>query len=141
MGASIVAYWPGITNEQLERQPGFTQDDRAWGNFMAEREDELEVQRIMVELGAGALLTAKTDGWDDDDVDWVTPQELYSAAIQLQAAISENKPGSERVLEVYGRNSHEEYPDDIMVDLEDIMEIAQWAEQEGARVVTLEVNW
>ena len=108
---------------------------------MAEREDELEVQRIMVALGAGALLTAKTDGWDDGDVDWVTPQELYSAAIQLQAAIREKKPGIERVLEVYGRNSHEEYPDDIMVDLEDIKEIAQWAEQEGARVVTLEVNW
>jgi hypothetical protein len=141
MGASVVAYWPGITDEQFERQPGFTQDDRAWGNFMAEREDEPEVQRIMKELGAGALLTAKTDGWDDDEVDWVTPQDLYNAATLLGTAIREKKPGIERVLEVYNRNAHRDYPDDITVDLEDIKAIAEWAAQEGARVMTLEVNW
>ena len=41
MGASIVAYWPGITEEQIDTQPGFTNDDRAWGNWMAEREEHL----------------------------------------------------------------------------------------------------
>ncbi len=40
MGASVIAYWPGITEEQFESQPGFDNDDRAWGNWMAEREDE-----------------------------------------------------------------------------------------------------
>ena len=27
MGASILAYWPGMTEEQVESQPGFTNDD------------------------------------------------------------------------------------------------------------------
>ena len=28
MGASVVAYWPGITDEQLESQPGTYNDDK-----------------------------------------------------------------------------------------------------------------
>ena len=44
MGASVSAYWPGIeeelTEEQLDSQPGFFNDSKAWGNWMAEREYE-----------------------------------------------------------------------------------------------------
>jgi uncharacterized membrane protein len=39
MGAYVVAYWPGITEEQMETMPGFWNDDRAWGNWMAERDE------------------------------------------------------------------------------------------------------
>jgi hypothetical protein len=43
MGASVVAYWPGITEDQAEAQPGFANDDRAWGNWMAERDGDAAV--------------------------------------------------------------------------------------------------
>jgi len=43
MGASVIAYWPGITEQQIEEQPGFYNDSKAWGNWMAEREEEPEV--------------------------------------------------------------------------------------------------
>ena len=32
MGASVTVYWPGMTERQWEAQPGFYNDDRAWGN-------------------------------------------------------------------------------------------------------------
>ena len=51
MGASVVVYWPGITEEQLDSQPAFDNDDKAWGNWMAEREDD------------GAVLTAIRRTW------------------------------------------------------------------------------
>ena len=76
MGASIVAYWPGITEAQLEAQPGFHNDDRAWGNMMAEIGDAADLRESLKKLKAGALLTCKTDGWDDEDVMFVTPRPL-----------------------------------------------------------------
>jgi len=30
MGATVIAYWPGMTEAQFEAQPGFRNDDRAW---------------------------------------------------------------------------------------------------------------
>jgi len=56
MGASVVAYWPGITEEQLESQPGFYNDDEAWGNWIAEREGNLVVSDAIRKLIA--ILTA-----------------------------------------------------------------------------------
>jgi len=29
MGATVIAYWPGMTEAQFESQPGFYNDDRA----------------------------------------------------------------------------------------------------------------
>ena len=143
MGASVIAYWPGITEEQIDGQPGFWNDCKAWGDFMAERENEPEVKRIIVELGAEAILTFTTDGVSDDEVDWVTPRQLYNAATQLEWAIRRKQPGIERVLAVYERNANRADPveEEFIRDLEDIKAIASWAEQEGAEVMTLEVNW
>ena len=43
MGASVIVYWPGLTDEQMESMPGFFNDDRAWGNWMAERDGNVRV--------------------------------------------------------------------------------------------------
>ena len=32
MGATVVAYWPDISEDQLESQPGFWNDCKAWGS-------------------------------------------------------------------------------------------------------------
>lgn len=76
MGASVLAYWPGITAEQLETQPGFFNDDKAWGNWMAEREEDPAVSAAIRKLNAEAILTLKTDGWEDDDASWVSPSNF-----------------------------------------------------------------
>lgn len=143
MGASIVAYWPGITDEQLDAQPGFANDDRAWGNWMAEREDDPEVLRAVAAIGASALLTIKTDGWEDDDVTWVTPSELRHAAQAMRAAVERRHPAVGRILASYGRNANGigSLVEEFLTDLADIATIADWAEHEGAARMTLEVNW
>jgi hypothetical protein len=65
MGASVIVYWPGITEQQLESEPGFRNDDRAWGNWMAELEKEPAVSDALRKLNAEALLTYKTDPMDE----------------------------------------------------------------------------
>jgi hypothetical protein len=143
LGASIVAYWPGITEDQLDEQPGFWNDDRAWGNWMAERESEPDVMQTIAQLGADALLTVSTDGVDDSDVMWVTPKQLGVAARTLLDAVKEGRPDIDRVLEVYARNANgvEPIDEEFMRDLLDIEQIAHWAELEGADKMTLMVNW
>jgi hypothetical protein len=53
MGASVIATWPGITEQQLDSQPGFFNDDMAWGNWLAEREDD---PAVPVERAGGTIL-------------------------------------------------------------------------------------
>lgn len=143
MGASVIAYWPGITEEQIEDQPGFYNDDRAWGNWMAERESDPEVSQILKDLGVGPILTFTTEGVDDNDVEWVTPQELQAAAQRLRRAIEEGAHGIERILEVYERSANRIGPvaEEFAQDLLDIEELARWAERQGTSKMTLEVNW
>jgi hypothetical protein len=143
MGASVGAYWPGITEEQLEGEPGFWNDCKAWGNFMAEYEDEPDVLDTFRRLGASALLTYKTDGVDDSDVEWVSPEQLREATQIMQDAVRQNLPGIERILEVYARNANkiDSVAQEFLTDLADIQKIADWAGEQGAEVMTLEVNW
>jgi len=143
VGASVTAYWPGITEEQLEEQPGFYNDDKAWGDWMAEREDESDVLQIIRSLGAGAILTYTTDGMDDREVYWVTPAELRAAAQTLRAAIREGRPGTSRILEIYARNANNIDPtsEEFMQDLLDVEAIARWADEKGTARMTLAVNW
>ena len=143
MGASINAYWSGISEEQLESQPGFDNDDKAWGDFMAEREGEPEVLEAIRKLNAAALLSHTTEGMTDEEVMWVSPSELRNAAKNLREAIQAGQPETKIILEIYERNANEVDPvaDELIQDLNDIEAIANWAEAEGATQMTLEVNW
>ena len=143
MGATVNAYWPGITEEQRESEPGFYNDSKAWGEWMAEREDVPAVSESLERLGAAALLTYKTDGVEDDEVDWVTPAQLRDAAARLREAVLAGSPETAVILETYGRGSNGINPvaEEFVRDLDDIVAIAEWAEREGAEVLTLEVNW
>ena len=143
MGASINAFWSGITEEQLESQPGFDNDDKAWGDFMAEREGEPEVLEAIRKLNAAALLSHTTEGMTDEEVMWVSPSELRNATKNLREAIQAKRPETEIILEIYERNANEIDPiaNELIQDLNDIEAIANWAEAEGAKQMTLEVNW
>jgi len=143
MGATVIAYWPGMTEAQLESQPGFYNDDRAWGNWMAELENETAVGDAIRKLKAEAILTYKTDGMDDEDVSWVSPQQLRAAATRLCEAVRAGSPETRIILEVYERNANGIDPlaREFVRDLDDIITMTNWAEQEGATRMTLEVNW
>jgi|KBSMisStandDraft_5_1062788.scaffolds.fasta_scaffold777058_1 hypothetical protein len=143
MGATVIAYWPGMTEAQFESQPGFYNDDRAWGNWMAELENETAVGDAIRKLKAEAILTYKTDGMDDEDVSWVSPQQLRDAATRLCEAVRAGSPETRIILEVYERNANGIDPlaQEFVRDLDDIITMTNWAEQEGATRMTLEVNW
>jgi hypothetical protein len=143
MGASVIAYWPGITEQQIDSQPGFFNDDKAWGNWMAEREDDLLVLTAIRKLNAEAILTCKTDGWDDDVVTWVSPQQLRDAVARLREAIQSGTPEARTILASYDRNANRIEPiaDEFLRDLQDIDTLSRWAEAQGATRMTLEVNW
>jgi hypothetical protein len=143
MGASVIAYWPGITEEQIESQPGFYNDDKAWGNWMAEREDEPEVLNAIRRLGAEAILTYTTEGMEDEDIEWVSPKQLRDSVRRLREAITDKRPEAKVILETYQRNANGIDPVDkeFIQDLDDVESIANWAEAEGAERMTLEVNW
>ena len=143
MGASIIAYWPGITEQQIDAQPGFFNDDKAWGNWMAERDDDPAVLAAIRTLKAEAILTLKTDGWDDDDVSWVSPQQLREAVARLREAVQRNAPEAHTILASYERNANRIQPiaDEFLQDLQDIEALTRWADAQGASRMTLEVNW
>ncbi|HSE25765.1 MAG TPA: hypothetical protein VLB68_29130 [Pyrinomonadaceae bacterium] len=143
MGASIVVYWPGITEEQLDAQPSFWQDDRAWANFMAELDSATATVQAIQMLQADEILTYKTDGVEDEDVVWVTPIALRRAAERLREAVEKGLSGSELILKTYeiGANKVASLTEEFIRDIDDIIEMTKWAEGEGTSRMTLEVNW
>jgi len=143
MGASVIAYWPGITEEQIESQPGFYNDCKAWGDWMAEREGEPEVIQAIKNLNAEAILTHTTDGMTDDEVQWVSPKQLRDAIKRVREAVQSDRPEAKIILETYERNANciDPVAEEFIRDLDDVAAIANWAEEEGTDRMTLEVNW
>lgn len=143
MGASVTAYWPGITEEQLNAQPEFNGDSVPWGNWMLEREKAPAASEAVRKLGAKAILTFMDEEMEDEDVDWVTPGELREGAERLREAVKAGLPETRIILETYGKRATRLYPVEelFVLDLEDIMEITRWAEREGAQVITLKVSF
>jgi len=143
MGASVNAYWPGITEDQIESQPGFYNDCKAWGDWMAEREGEPAAKLALHSLGVEALLSHTTRGMKEREVQWVSPQQLAAAAGALIEAVKSGSSETKIILETYGRNANHSAPldEEFIRDLDDVKAIAKWAEQEGAARITLEVNW
>jgi hypothetical protein len=147
MGASVSPYWPGmteeLTEEQLESQPRFQNDSKAWGNWMAERAYEPRVIEAIRKLEAQAILTLITNGVEEEDVEWVTPQDLREATQKLGEAIRAGLPETDIILETYERAANwvDFVSEAFLRDLEDIKAITLWAEEMGAAKMTLEVNW
>jgi hypothetical protein len=139
----VIATWPGITAAQIDSQPGFFNDDTAWASWMAEREDNPAVIAAIHTLQAEAILTLKTDGWEDDDVSWVSPQQLRDAVARLREAIQSGTPEARTILESYERNANriDSVAEEFLRDLEDIEALTRWAEVQDAPRMTLEVSW
>jgi hypothetical protein len=143
MGASVNAYWPGITEGDYGNLPGFSNDCKAWGNWMAERQSHPKALRAMELHGVGELLTYITDGMAESEVRWVTPDALGFAALRLRAIIQGGHPGTDAIIESYAMNANGIDPtaEELARDLWDISEIALACKKRGVEKMTLEVNW
>src|SRR5437867_11206384 len=106
MGASVSGYWPGITDEQRDSLTGFDNDCQAWGNWMAECYNQPDVLDALRRLGVGALLSHITDGVEEDEVDWVSPDELMKAADHLRELVLAQDPRVKRMVETYGLSAN-----------------------------------
>lgn len=144
MSASVFAYWPGITDEERDSLTGFDNDCDAWGTWMAERYNHPDVLDAMKRLGVRALLSHITDGVSEDEVDWVSPDELMKAADLLRELVLAQVPSVNRIVETYGLCNppginpiHEEFAQ----DLADVRIIAKLCKDMGVPKMTLEVNW
>lgn len=144
MGASVSGYWPGITEDQRESLGGgFYNDCKAWGNWMAERYNHPDVLDALGQLGFTALLSHITDGMTEDEVDWVSPDEIMKAADRLRELVLAQDPKVRRIVETYALSAngigtvHEEF----IQDLADVRSIAKEIKDMGIPKMTLEVNW
>jgi hypothetical protein len=110
---------------------------------MAEREGEPAVSEALGRLNAEALLTYTTEGTEDEEVSWVSPGQLRDAAARLREAVRAGAPETGVVVETYARNCNNpaNAAAEFVRDLEDIIAVTEWAEREGATLMTLEVNW
>lgn len=142
MGASIAVYWPGISNEQFDGEPGFRQD-KVWANWLPAAVNSWRVRREFKKVGVSPLLTFKTEGVDDEHVDWVTPNELESSARKLIAVVKEDPKAVRVALQLYEKHGRPEPPVEVsfVCDIEDIIASADYARTLGQEKLTFEVNW
>ena len=76
-------------------------------------------------------------------MNWVSPQQLRDAAAKLREAVRAGSPETRIILETYERNANRIDPvsEEFIRDLDDIIAMTRWAQEEGATRMTLEVNW
>ncbi len=143
MGATIVGFWPGMTQQQMEDQPGFFQDCKAWGDWMAQRYRHPEIIALHKSLGVEALLSHTTEGTKPSEVTWVSPKELEAAAKRLCDLVLAGDLRVQPMLKVYAEYSNDVDPigQQCAQDLSDIAAIADFARKCGVLKMTLEVNW
>jgi len=143
MGSSISAYWPGIEEAQGEAQPGFYNNCEPWADWTIRRGDEPAVLETLRGLGLAAIETFTTDGVDDSEVKWVSPAELKVAATRLRDLILAHDPRVKPVVQSYACGARHESPpeEQFAQDLADIAGMADFAEHEGAKRITLRIGW
>jgi hypothetical protein len=132
-----------MTDEQLADQPGFYNDCKAWGDWMATRYEHPDVIALHSELHLDPLLSHTTEGMSESEVSWVSPAQLAAAANHLRDRVLAKDPRVQQFLDVYSLHSNKVDPVDqeFAQDLADVAAIAEFAKKCGAPKMTLEVNW
>lgn len=143
MGATVSAYWPGMTEEDDRGLPGFSNDGKVWANWIVELTSHPRAARAMELHGVSELLTMTTDGVPNSEVHWVTPDGLGFAALRLRALIQVGGPGLDAILNSYavGANNDDPTAEELARDLWEISEIALACKKLGVKKMTLAVNW
>ena len=143
MGASVSPYWAGITEEHCDCLPGFWNDSKAWGNWMAEREKHDDVLKALRLLKVEAVRTCRTEDMSDADVLWVTPDALAADALWLRHLVMTDAPGTRRIVETYAISAGGDQSPEIMLgqDLLDVASIPRYAAQLHVPLMTLHIDW
>lgn len=143
MGASILAYWPGIGEDQLESQPGFYNDYGPWASWTVRRQVESKVAQQLKALNLEVLDTFTTEGVDENQVAWASPSVLKEAALRLRELVLAGRPETEVLLRSYEEGAVGAGPvrEEFAQDLSDIAALADFAEREGVRLMTLKIDW
>ena len=110
---------------------------------MAERYNHPDVLDAMNRLGVGALLSHITDGMEESEVDWVSPEQLMEAAEKLKDLVLAGDPRVKRIVETYSLSANRVDPvhEEFAQDLADVRLIAKFSKEMGVPKMTLEVNW
>jgi hypothetical protein len=144
MGASVVAYWPGITEDQIEAQTGLYNGPGRWASWTLTRESAPNVLLAMRDLGVDAVCTLTTDGLDDAQVSWVSPEALKAAALRLRDLVLSRAQEVEAIVHSYAaaHNDNQTAASEMFAqDLADVAGMADFAAREGIQCMTLSINW
>src|SRR5262245_26075547 len=106
---------------------------------MVDRLMEPRMLEAIRNLKADAILLSTTNGEEDEDVEWVTSQELRQAAQKLGEVIRAGLLETKIILESYERVSRSyvhaipswltSVEEDFLSDLESVEVITRWAEE------------
>lgn len=143
MGASATPYWRRMKPDQLLGLPSFTNDCKAWADWLVEIVKDDDARATLRTTGCEALLTFKTDGVEDAHVTWVTPNDLFTATFLMSRMVAESDPETSYLVELYARggSQFEDPRQALSVDLHDLSKIAAHVAKLGVKSMTVEVNW
>jgi len=143
MGASAQIYWPRMQPAQLAQMPGFTNDCKAWADWLVAVVRDSAALDALRELGCEAVTTFLTRGVDESEVAWVSPGELFAAAQTLSQLVADADAATGYLIELYGGTRYDvaDPGHALSVDLADIAKMALHAAKLGVENVTMEVNW
>ena len=79
----------------------------------------------------------------EDEVDWVSPDELIKAAQKLRQLVLAQDPRIKRIVDTYALSAHGINPvhEEFAHDLADVRLITKFSKEMGVPQMTLEVNW
>ena len=143
MAATVLAYWPAMSSEQMSHQPAFPSNDcAAWASWVLEMQKQ-ENQTVLRKEGLEALLSFTTEGIKDEEVTWVTPDALAAAALKLCDLLAQAHPAAQCALQAYELDANGVQPveEEFVTDLQELAALARWAKTQGATRMTLAVNW
>ena len=132
-----------MTPEQIGKQPAFPSNDcAAWANWMLEMQKQ-ENLTLLKAAGLDALLSFTTEGIKDEEVNWVTPDTLATAALKLCDLVAQAHPAAQCALRAYelDDNGVQAVEEEFLTDLQELAALARWAKTQDATRMTLAVNW
>jgi hypothetical protein len=142
MGASIYGYWPGASEEQQSGNPGFANDCHAYADWLTSMVSSRWLSWRLRRKGYAPLLSFHTIDTSDDHIEWTTPSELRQAARELRAGLLRGDPFMKGLVRLYRKGPGIQEPHiELAQDLQDVASIAEYAEQSGAKQITLTVGW
>jgi hypothetical protein len=140
MGASLVAYWPGISEEQLEGQPGLYNGATGWAAWAIRWDRDQRLLTTMQQLGVGAVCSFTTNSLPNEKVNWVAPAAMEAAALRLRQLVLARDASVDSVVQSYAAPGRSDAAQELAQDLADIAGLAAFAAAEGVRQMTLRID-